>query len=107
MAGFVLIVNSVDPQVIAKRRGRWIGSVLGVMLAANAASAMGISPVLVELSRRYRVASVTLTNPSVLPKTYQVETLSWRQHEAADQYAESRDLLVSPPIAGIPARQSI
>ena len=67
---------------------------------------MGISPILVELSPKYRVASVTLTNPSAQAKTFQAQTLSWRQLEAADQYAESGDLLVSPPIAQIGAGQA-
>jgi len=83
-----------------------VGSVLCAMLAANAAIAMGISPVLVELSPKARVASVTLTNPSAQAKTFQAQTLSWHQQEAADQYEESGDLLVSPSIAQIGAGQT-
>jgi fimbrial chaperone protein len=100
------MADSLDLQSGAKRRCRLIGWALGSLLAANAAGAMGISPVLVELSPKARVASVTLTNPSAQAKTFQAQTLSWRQHEGVDQYAESGDLLVSPSIAQIGAGQT-
>lgn len=67
---------------------------------------MGISPVLVDLSSRQRVVSITLTNPSTYAITYQAQTLSWGQHDATDEYLETGDLLVSPAIARISAGQS-
>lgn len=79
---------------------------LCTLLVANAATAMGISPVLVDLSPRQRVVSVTLTNPSAQAITYQAQTLSWRQYDAADDYLDTGDLLVSPAIARISAGQS-
>lgn len=100
------MVNSLDPWGVTRRHGRLVGSVLFAMLAANSAIAMGISPVLVELSSKVRVASVTLTNPSAQAKTFQAQTLSWRQSETVDQYTQSNDLLVSPSIAQIGAGQS-
>lgn len=100
------MVNSLAILGIDKRCGRSVGWALFSLLAANTASALGISPVLVELSPQSRVASVTLTNPSAQAKTFQAQTLSWHQQDAADQYEESGELLVSPSIAQIGAGQA-
>ena len=100
------MTDLLRPRFAGQPGSRLTSWALCALFAVDTASAMGISPVLVELSPKYRVASVTLTNPSAQAKTFQAQTLSWHQQEAADHYAESGDLLVSPPIAQIGAGQT-
>ena len=96
----------LHPRFFIRSSGRLTGAIICTLFAASSASAMGISPVLVELSPKARVASVTLTNPSGQAKTFQAQALSWRQDDAADQYLENGDLLVSPAIAKIGAGET-
>ncbi len=77
------------------------GLMFGLTSGMGPAQALGISPVLVELSPAQRVGSVTLTNDSDRALNFQAETRSWTQPEGSDQYEESTDLLVVPPIAEI------
>lgn len=60
-----------------------------------------ISPVLVELTAKNPVAAVKLHNDSAQVMRFQVETLTWRQVEDQDDYQNTQDLLVVPPIADI------
>ncbi|MBA2673168.1 fimbria/pilus periplasmic chaperone [Ramlibacter sp.] len=78
-----------------------LGAALALGLAAGTAGAQLIAPVLVELSAARRVASVTLSNNSDRPMTFQAQALAWEQVEGADRYAESADLLVVPPVANV------
>lgn len=77
--------------------------VLSSWFCLESATAMGVSPILVELSPARRVASVTLTNPTDRPKSVQAQLLTWIQQEGIDQYAETDALIVTPVIAQIAA----
>ncbi len=77
--------------------------VLASWFCLGSATAMGVSPILVELSPTRRVASVTLTNPAANPKSVQAQLLTWVQQEGIDQYAETDALIVTPVIAQITA----
>ncbi len=70
-------------------------------LLAGAASAQSVSPVLVELSPRHRVGSVTIANRSDRGMSFQVEVRAWSQPDGVDRYAPTEDLLVAPAIADI------
>lgn len=76
-------------------------AVLPTWFCLGSATAMGVSPILVELSPARRVASVTLTNPAASPKSVQAQLLTWVQQEGIDQYAETDALIVTPVIAQI------
>ena len=83
---------------------RWL-LLVGVALAGTV-QAVTISPVLVELSPAQRVVSVTISNPSDQPMSFQAETLTWSQSDGTDHYEPTEDLLVAPPIAEIPPQSS-
>lgn len=79
------------------------GVLLGTSTAVNC---MSISPILVDLTTQKKVVSVTLGNTSDKKLIYQATTLSWTQVDGQNQYTETRDLLVVPPIVEIPAGAS-
>ena len=65
-----------------------------------------ISPVQLDLSLRYPVASFTVTNDSEFPITYQASTLSWTQIDVQDIQLATQDLILTPPIVTIKSRSS-
>lgn len=79
----------------------FLASLLLLAAGGHAVHAQTIAPVLVELTPARRVVSVTVTNTSSRPMTYQAQTVAWTQSEGADRYADSADLLVVPPVADI------
>lgn len=83
---------------------RWL--LLAGAALAGSVQAITISPVLVELSTVRRVVSVTITNPSDQPMSFQTETLAWSQPDGTNHYEPTEDLLVAPPIAEIPPQSS-
>lgn len=88
------------------RGGWWAGAgLLAALLASGPALAQVlISPVVVEVGARQRVAAVTVTlsDKARVPMRLQAEILRWRQDvQGASVTAPSDDLLVSPPIADL------
>jgi fimbrial chaperone protein len=79
--------------------------VAGALFAASV-QAVTVSPVRVELSPARRVATVSITNSSDQPISFQAETLTWSQQDGADRYEPTDELLVAPPIAEIPPQSS-
>ena len=67
------------------------------------ASAVTLSPVLIEVSPARPIATLTVSNPGDRPMRYQAQVLAWTQAEGAEQRVASDDLIVSPAIADIPA----
>lgn len=88
-------------------RGGWRAGagLLAALLASGPALAQVlISPVVVEVGARQRVAAVTVTlsDKARVPMRLQAEILRWRQDvQGASVTAPSDDLLVSPPIADL------
>ena len=74
-----------------------------LICCGKAAFALGISPVLVELTPGKPVATVTIGNNSDASIVYQAESLVWRQIDGRDRYEETDDLVVVPPIAEVAA----
>jgi fimbrial chaperone protein len=72
-------------------------------LWSNLTQAVTISPVLVELSPDRRITSITISNTTDHPMSFQTQTLAWTQPDGTDAYADSEELIVVPPIAKIAA----
>lgn len=68
---------------------------------AIATQAVGISPVLVELSAARRIVSITVTNPDDQPITFQAATRRWWLDAGVDRYEDTDELAVVPAIATI------
>jgi fimbrial chaperone protein len=83
---------------------RWL--VFAGALFAAGVQAVTVSPVRIELSPTRRVATVTITNSSDQPISFQTETLAWSQQNGTDRYEPTDELLVAPPIAEIPPQSS-
>lgn len=91
---------------VAMFRALGRASLLACGVAGGAASAMTISPVIVELTPARKVVSVTVTNPSDSAVSYQADVLAWTQPDGQDRLEESEDLMVVPPVATIAAGAS-
>jgi fimbrial chaperone protein len=78
----------------------------GMLAAADeaAASALSVAPIRVELNAATRTAVLTVRNQEDTPVVVQARPAAWSQREGEDQLADTRDLLVTPPIFTVPAR---
>jgi fimbrial chaperone protein len=85
-------------------RINWLVVMAVGAIFASAAQAVTISPVIVELSRAHPVVTITVTNDSDSPLTFQQQVLAWTQVNGEDRLEESTDLLVAPAIAKIEPR---
>jgi fimbrial chaperone protein len=74
-----------------------------VPLFAHAAASLGVSPLRVELAKARPTAVLTLRNDRDAPTVVQAQVMAWSQQDGADQFAETRDILVSPPLFTIAA----
>lgn len=101
----------MDTERPSLRDFRWLRYGVRCLLASAAAaaslscttlaSAQTITPVLLQLGAKQRIASVSVRNTSAKPVHYQSQLLAWQQLAGEDRFEESRDLLVVPPIARI------
>ncbi|MFO1504525.1 MAG: fimbria/pilus periplasmic chaperone [Steroidobacteraceae bacterium] len=82
---------------------RWAGA-LCLLAAAQGAAAgsFSVAPTRVELGGAVRTATVTLRNADAEPLTVQVGLVGWTQANGEDVYANTRDLLATPPVLTIP-----
>lgn len=62
------------------------------------ASALGVSPTLLEISSSNPIASIILTNERDIPITVQLETVRWEQYQEKEVYVPTEDLIVTPKI---------
>jgi fimbrial chaperone protein len=72
--------------------------VLLVLPGAVAAGSLGISPTRVTLTEKTPTAAITVVNQGTDPKVIQAELLRWTQEGGKDVHAQTRDLLVNPPV---------
>ncbi len=70
---------------------------LSVSLPA-AGGAFAVAPIRVELQRGERTAMLTVHNETDTETLIQVRPVLWSQQDGAEQFQDSRDLLVTPPI---------
>jgi fimbrial chaperone protein len=69
------------------------------------ASDIQINPTRIHLDADQRVQALTLTNTSTRDISFQVELVNWLQRDGDDHYEPTGDLLATPPIFTVPARQ--
>ena len=74
------------------------------MAHAALAGSFSVTPVRVELTEARRTAVLTLHNPEDSPLTLQVALVDWAQADGLDHYADTHDLLATPPVFTIPAK---
>lgn len=78
---------------------------LAALLLAPAvhASSFQVSPVVLEVPAGGRNAVLTLRNNEQTPVSVQVRLYRWTQHDGADVYEPTDELIASPPIMTVPA----
>lgn len=74
--------------------------------AAQAMSAMMISPLRVDLAAAETADTIRVVNSSGAPLAIQARLFSWAQQANEEAFAPSSDLLVTPSIVTIPAGQT-
>ncbi len=77
---------------------------LACLLCAPAlAASFSVSPIRVELTAARPTATLTLRNGSTEATVVQVEVVAWLQQDGQDVYAQTRDLIATPPVFTVPA----
>jgi fimbrial chaperone protein len=82
------------------------GNLLGLALAAQAASAKGhlqARPTMLELPPGAAAGRMTLANTGDEPVAAQVRVYAWIQKDGSDVLVPTTDVVLSPPIANVPA----
>lgn len=74
--------------------------------AAAAISALSVTPLRVELPGGTSTETVQVQNGTDTPMAVQIRLFAWSQQNGQDAYVPSSDLLVSPSIVSIPAKQT-
>jgi fimbrial chaperone protein len=69
-----------------------------------AGGAFAVAPIRVELQHGEKTAVLTVHNDSDAETLIQLRPVLWSQQNDQDQYQDSRDLLVTPPIFSLPAK---
>lgn len=69
---------------------------------ANAAS-LSVSPIRLDVIHPGNTARLTLRNNGTRPLTAQVRVFQWSSQNGKDSFAETRNVVVSPPIASLAA----
>ena len=77
--------------------------VLGAPFAI--AGSFDVNPIRVDLTAQSRSAAVTVRNSGDDPVVVQINVQAWSQSAGKDVLADTKDVIVSPPIATIPAGQ--
>ena len=67
------------------------------------AGSFEVNPIRVDLSANARSAALTVRNSGTEAVVVQTSVMSWTQENGQDDYASTRDVLGTPPIATIPA----
>ena len=74
----------------------WLAAPLAV------AGSFSISPTRIELGPKQRAAVVTIRNADSAPLTVQTQLVAWSQPDGEEVYADTRDILATPPVFTIP-----
>lgn len=70
---------------------------------ACAGASLSVSPVRVELSKARGTAVLTIRNDGDSASVVQAQVKEWSQRDGTEQYAETGDILVSPPLFNVAA----
>ncbi|MFT3905031.1 MAG: fimbria/pilus periplasmic chaperone [Steroidobacteraceae bacterium] len=76
------------------------------MFAATRTAAAGnfsLAPIRVELDPGHRSEVLTVHNEDDAPVTIQISAVAWSQASGEEQFADTRELLVTPPVLQVPA----
>jgi fimbrial chaperone protein len=74
-------------------------------LAAASPAAAGnfsVSPIRIDLSGAQPTAVITVHNNDAAPLLIQASTLAWSQPSGEEKYADTRDLIATPPVFTLP-----
>lgn len=78
-------------------------SFAGLSIVANAGG-LGVNPVNLVIDAKSNIGSVKLTNQSTKQETAKIEVMKWEQKDGKDVYTPTTDLVVTPPVAKVPAQ---
>jgi fimbrial chaperone protein len=73
-----------------------LGSLAGALPAT--AGNFTVSPVRIQLTPAKPLSSLTITNDADTPVSIEVRASAWSQADGEDQYEDTRELLVTPPV---------
>jgi fimbrial chaperone protein len=100
-------------QIVADVIGRRLKSVWRLVAACLVAlpssfafaGSFDVNPIRVDLTGQSRTATVTVRNSGDDPVVVQISVQAWAQNAGKDVLTDTKDVIVSPPIATIPAGQ--
>jgi fimbrial chaperone protein len=75
-----------------------VAFVIMCLAAASVAGSFGVSPVRVDLSAKKPNGSVQITNTGDSPVTVQVQAAQWAMRGSENEYGETNDFIVNPPV---------
>ena len=88
----------------ARTAARLVAAWMLYLAAASQAAAgnFSVSPIRVDLSGAQPTAVVTVHNNDASPLLIQASTLAWSQPSGEESYADTRDLIATPPVFTLP-----
>jgi fimbrial chaperone protein len=80
-----------------------VGSIAGLALltASATAASLSISPIRIDVVEPGNSSNVTVTNSGATPVNVQVRIFRWAAKDGQDDYAETDDVVVTPPITTV------
>jgi len=82
-----------------------VAGAIGITPALSLAGSFEVNPIRVDLTAQSRTGTVTVRNSGADPVVVQVTVQAWSQNAGKDQLADTKEMIVSPPIVTIPAGQ--
>jgi fimbrial chaperone protein len=76
---------------------------VGLQPRAGVAGSFEVNPIRIDLSAAARTSAVTIKNTGPEAVVVQLSVVAWSQEDGRDIYAETKEILATPPIATIPA----
>jgi fimbrial chaperone protein len=86
------------------RIATWSAAAMALLGCMNATcGAFAVAPIRVELRAGQTAGELTVHNDTDKATLIQLRAAEWSQQDDAEQYTETRDLLVTPPVFTLPA----
>jgi len=84
-----------------------LGAACSILLClqpqASVAGSFEVNPIRVDLSAAARTSAITVKNTGAESVVVQLSVVAWSQEDGKDAYTATKEILVTPPIATIPA----
>jgi fimbrial chaperone protein len=95
-----LMKVTMKTTVFMNNIARWLcAGVISIAVAQNAtAGTFSISPLRIQLDRKHTIDVLTVHNDDDATLMIQAQIVAWSQDGNEEHYADSKDLLVTPPI---------